>query len=186
MTETTRRFRPFETHLDEGRALALLRAALAGADDGELFLERRRSEVLVFDDRRLRTASFDASEGFGLRAVRGEATGYAHATEISEAALGRAAATARLAVREGGGVMAPPPPRDGRLSPIPDADPLSDADFAARVALLREIDDYLRGRDARVVQVSATISAGMQEVEILRPEGLRLAEARPLARLTSR
>ncbi|MGB3554751.1 MAG: DNA gyrase modulator, partial [Jannaschia sp.] len=90
-------FRPFETDLDREAALTVLRGALAGADDGELFLERRRSEVLVFDDGRVRTASFDASEGFGLRAVRGETTGYAHSTEISEAALTRAAETARLA-----------------------------------------------------------------------------------------
>ena len=35
-------FRPFETLLNEARALAMLRKAVAGADDGELFLERRR------------------------------------------------------------------------------------------------------------------------------------------------
>src|SRR5690606_20822941 len=80
------RFSPFETVLDPGRALAILREAVAGGDDGELFLERRRSEALMFDDGRLRTASYDASEGFGLRAIRGEVSGYAHATEISEAA----------------------------------------------------------------------------------------------------
>lgn len=69
MTDTS--FQPFDTHLDQDRALALLKEAVAGADDGELFLERRRSEVLVFDDGRVKTASYDASEGFGLRAVRG-------------------------------------------------------------------------------------------------------------------
>jgi TldD protein len=80
-------FRPFETHLDEAAALARLREATAGAEDGELFLERRRGESLVLDDGRIRTASYDASEGFGLRAVRGEVAGYAHSTEISEQAL---------------------------------------------------------------------------------------------------
>lgn len=84
-------FRPFETALDEAAALGVLRDALAGADDGELFLERRRSESLVLDDGRIRNASYDAAEGFGLRAVRGETVGYAHSTEISEAAqIGRA------------------------------------------------------------------------------------------------
>ena len=29
-------FRPFETHLDEATALAILREATAGAEDGEL------------------------------------------------------------------------------------------------------------------------------------------------------
>ena len=79
-------FRPFETMIDEGRALALLRETLSGAEDGEIFLERRRSEALVLDDQRIRSASYDASEGFGLRAVKGDVTGYAHSSEISEAA----------------------------------------------------------------------------------------------------
>jgi TldD protein len=182
MTDAGARFRPFETHLDEDRALWLLREAVAGADDGELFLERRRSEALVFDDGRLRNASYDASEGFGLRAVSGEAAGYAHATEVSEAALARAVATARLAVRGTGGTMAAPPPGTNRRL-YTDRDPFDDAAFGAKLEMLREIDDWLRARDPRVVQVTATLAASMQEVEILRPEGLRLAEARPLTRL---
>ena len=178
----TPRFRPFETALDPDRALGVLRAAVAGADDGELFLERRRSESLVFDDGRLRTASYDAGEGFGLRAVRGETTGYAHSTEISQAALERAAETARLAVGAGGGVLAAPPrPTNQRL--YTDHDPFDDAEFAVKVETLREIDAWLRARDKRVVQVSASLAASMQEVEILRPEGGRLAEARPMVRL---
>ena len=107
-------FRPFETQLDEGRALAILRETLSGADDGEVFLERSRSESIVLDDRRIHAASYGAAEGFGLRAVRGEIAGYAHSTEITEAALRRAADTARLAVGAGGGVMAPPPPGTNR------------------------------------------------------------------------
>ena len=84
-------FRPFDTDLDESAALRILRDATDGADDGELFLERRRSESLMFDDGRLKNASYDASEGFGLRAVRGETAGYGHSTDLSESALKRAA-----------------------------------------------------------------------------------------------
>ena len=93
---STESFRPFETALDQDSALKLLQEATAGADDGELFLERRRSEVLVLDDRRIKTASYDATEGFGLRAVRGETAGYAHSSKIDEQSLKRAVATARL------------------------------------------------------------------------------------------
>ncbi len=175
-------FRPFQTHLDEAEALATLRAAIAGADDGELFLERRRSEALVLDDGRVKTASYDASEGFGLRAVRGEVAGYAHATEISIHALRRASETARLAVGDGGGVMAPAP-RGTNVRLYTSADPMADATFAAKIDILREIDAYARALDPRVVQVSVTISAGLQEVEILRPEGLRISDIRPMARL---
>ena len=176
------RFAPFETHLDEARALARLRDALTGAEDGELFLERRRSEVITLDDRRIRTASYDASEGFGLRAVKDDVAGYAHSTEISEAAIARAAATARLVIGAGGGTMAAPPPGTNRRL-YTDADPLADAAFGTKVETLRAIDDYARGLDARVVQVTASLSASHQEVEILRPEGLRVRDVRPMARL---
>jgi TldD protein len=180
------RFRPFETTLDEGAALSALREATEGADDGELFLERRRSEMLVFDDGRLRTASYDAGEGFGLRAVAGEAAGYAHSTEMSAAALKRAAQTCRLAAREagergGGALAAPPRPTNRRL--YTDADPLEGPDFAARAAYLAELDAYARDRDPKVVQASVSLAASMQEIEILRPGGHRVADARPLVRL---
>ena len=132
MTDLHAPFRPFDTALDEAAALRILRAAVAGAEDGELFLERRRSEALVLDDSRIRTASYDASEGFGLRAVRGEVAGYAHSTHLTEAALQRAAETARLAVGDGGGVLAPPPPGTNRhlYAPI---DPMADAGFGPKV-----------------------------------------------------
>jgi len=176
------RFRPFESHLDEDRALSILRHAVAGADDGELFLERRRSEGLVFDDGRLKNASYDASEGFGLRAVRGDVSGYGHASEISEAALMRAAETARLAVGDGGGTLAKPPQGTNRRL-YGDGDPMLDATFGLKVETLREIDGFARALDPRVVQVSATIAASLQEVFILRPEGGLVSDVRPMSRL---
>ncbi len=175
-------FRPFEEHLDREAALRRLREAVAGADDGELFLERRRGEALVFDDGRLKTASYDASEGFGLRAVRGETAGYAHSTEISEPALARAVQTARLAVGEGGGTLAAPPPRTNRKL-YGDEDPLEGAAFSVKVDTLRKIDAFARSLDPRVVQVSATLSASHQEVAILRPEGDLVTDVRPMSRL---
>ncbi len=176
------RFDPFATHLDRDRAIAILRGALAGAEDGELFLERRRSEALVLDDGRLKTASYDASEGFGLRAVKGEAAGYAHSTEISESALRRASETARLAVGAGGGTLADPPSGTNRHL-YTDADPMADASFGLKVETLREIDAFTRSLDPRVIQVSATIAASLQEVFILRPEGGLVSDIRPMARL---
>ncbi|MCS6623823.1 metalloprotease TldD [Roseibacterium beibuensis] len=182
MSQVPPSFRPFETQIDENAALSILRAATDGADDGELFLERRRSEVLVFDDGRVRNASYDAGEGFGLRAVKGEVAAYAHSTEISEAALRRASETTRLAVGDGGGTMAAPPQgTNARL--YTDADPMSGAEFGVKLDTLREIDAFARDLDPRVVQVSASLAASLQEVEILRPEGHRVADVRPMVRL---
>src|SRR5580698_1815009 len=85
------------TGMDRGKVQQTVDQALAGADDGELYLEYSQSESFAFDDNRLKAASFDTSQGFGLRAVAGDATGYAHATELSEDAIARAARTVKAA-----------------------------------------------------------------------------------------
>lgn len=175
-------FDPFASLLGRDEALAILQGAVAGAEDGEIFLERSQTEALTFDDGRLRNSSAMAGQGFGLRAVRGEVTGYAHSTEISAAALRRAAETARLAVGAGGGQLADPSP----MRPValyPALDPAEGISIAARIEMLREIDAYARALDPRVVQVSVNIASALQEVAILRPEGTLATDIRPMARL---
>jgi len=180
MTDTA--FRPFDSLLDRDAALSHLQEATRGADDGELFLERRRAEALSFDDGRVKTASYDASEGFGLRAVRGEVTGYAHSSEVNEASLKRAVETARLAVGDGGGTLAAGPARTNRHL-YTDDDPIAGAAFPVKLDTLREIDAFARDLDPRVVQVTATIAASLQEVVILRPDGTEVGDIRPMTRV---
>ncbi len=175
-------FRPFETAFDKDAALSILRDATAGADDGEVFAEKRVSESLLLDDQRIKSASYNASEGFGLRAVHGEVAGYAHSTHMTMEALRRAAETARLAVGDGGGTLAVPP-RATNQRLYSDADPIAGATFSVKLDLLREIDEYLRALDPKVVQVSASMAASLQQVEILRPEGVHLRDTRPMCRL---
>ena len=168
--------------VDPERARALLGDALAGADDGELFLERSESESFVFDDGRLKTASYDSGEGFGLRVVAGETAGYAHASEISEAAIARAADAAKLARRGYSGVAAEGPrPTNAKL--YGEDDPLSDPAFADKVALLQEIDAFARARDPRIVQVMGGLHGERRVVEILRADGRLIRDVRPLVRV---
>src|SRR5919202_248119 len=168
--------------LDAARTRRLLAEALDGADDGELYLERRDSEVLLFDNGRLKEASFDTAQGFGLRAVADEAVGYAHSSEMSEAALKRAA-DAVAAVRRGyRGRFTDAPPRTNRRL-YDDESPLATPGFDVKVRLLQEIDAYLRGRDPRVVQVTASLGGSHQLVEILRPDGTLVRDVRPLVRV---
>ena len=175
-------FSPFEQNLDKSNALSTLKRVTDGADDGELYLERSRSEALVYDDQSLKQASYDASEGFGLRSVLGEVTGYAHSTEVSEAALRRAENIVALASKSGGGVLADAPIRSNQhlYDPI---NPMMDVPFAAKVDLLKEINDFARALDSRVVQVNVSLSAGCKEVTILRPNGEIYEDTRPMCNL---
>ena len=168
--------------VDPARAQAILGDALAGADDGELFVEKSESESFLFDDGRLKSASYDSTEGFGLRVVAGETAGYAHASEVSEAAIRRAADSARLAKRGYAGTSAEAP-RATNAKLYGEDDPLASPAFADKVALLQEIDAWARARDSRVVQVMASIAGERRTVEILRADGRLIRDVRPLSRI---
>jgi TldD protein len=167
--------------LGRQRAESLLADALTGADDGELFLEFRQSETLVFDDGRLRSASFDTSQGFGLRAVAGETTAYAHSSEVSEAALKRAAGTVRAVSTGHGGIAMADPPGTNRT--LYDGDsPIDAMGFAPKLALLEATDQFARQLDPRVKQVTISLAGELQAVEILRRGGFTRSDRRPLVR----
>jgi TldD protein len=171
----------FFTTLDRAAAERLTAAAASGAEDGELFLEHRESEAITLEDSRIRSASFDATRGFGLRSVMGEAAGYAHAAEITEAALARAAETVK-AVAQGHSGTLDVGPRATNTQLYSDLNPLSAMGFAAKTDLLQQVDAYARARDPRVKQVMASIFGEWQAVQILRPDGGRVADLRPLVR----
>ncbi|HEY5006442.1 MAG TPA: metalloprotease TldD [Caulobacteraceae bacterium] len=168
--------------VDARRAHDILGEALTNADDGELFVERSESESFVWDDGRLKSANYDAAEGFGLRVVAGETAGYAHAAEISEAAIRRAADSAALAKRGHAGVAAEGP-RATNTKLYGDESPLASPGFSDKVALLAEIDTYTRELDPRVRQVNVSLAGERRMIEILRADGKLVRDIRPLARI---
>jgi TldD protein len=182
MSDLSTTDRLFFDTLDRKRVEATVQDALHGADDGELYLEYCQSEGFSYDDGRLKSASFDTSQGFGLRAIAGEAVGYAHASELSEEAIQRAAATVKAVHSGHSGTVAAPPPGTNR-SLYTDANPLSLVPFEAKVKLLADIDAYARAKDPRVRQVMASLSGEWRAVRILRGDGAEVADIRPLVRL---
>ena len=170
------------TGLDLARATSLVSDALQGADDGELYLEYSQSEGLVFDNGRLKSASFDTNQGFGLRAVSGEAAGYAHSGEISESAIKRAA-DAVQAVKSGHTGTYAEAPQGTNRSLYSDESPLGAPSFADKVKLLEEIDAYARQKDDKVRQVTASLAGSYKIVEILRADGRLVRDIRPLVRV---
>lgn len=181
-TNTSLNFFFSQSELDEARTESLVSDALDGMDDGELYLESTQSESFSFDDGRLKGASFDSSQGFGLRAVTGESTGYAHSNELSEGAIKRAAQTVRAVKTGESGTMSLAPARTNKQL-YSDENPLGGIEFARKVELLEEIDAYARAADPRVRQVSASVLGSWQAVEIIRADGHRVRDVRPLVRL---
>jgi TldD protein len=155
--------------------------ALNKADDGELFIEKRLSESFSYDDGRLRAATYDESQGFGLRAVSGETAAYAHATDLSLSALKRAAETCATVTNHGKAATVEVLAGTNRKL-YPDVNPADAMGFSEKVALLEKIDALARGLDPRVKQVSASLGVDYQAVTIIRPDGRIYKDVRPLIR----
>ncbi|RIA43929.1 microcin-processing peptidase 2 [Hephaestia caeni] len=167
--------------LDPDAAIRLTGQALARADDGELYLQYRKSESFGFDDGRLKTASYDTQSGFGLRAVSGETTAFAHANELSAAAIRRAGETMAL-IDPSTQARSSAPKRTNRHL-YTDADPIDLVPFADKVNLCLAVDAAARARDRRVAQVSVSLSGSWSVVEIVRADGFVATDIRPLVRL---
>jgi TldD protein len=167
---------------DEAAIREVLAHTLSGADDGELFIEHSQSESLSFDNGRLKGGSFNTDQGFGLRAVAGEAVGYAHAGDLSLSALKRAADAVGAVTRGYSGTYAAAPQRTNKKL-YGDENPIGEPSFEAKVSLLQEVDAYLRAKDPKVRQVTASIAASWQVIDILRADGERMQDIRPMTRL---
>ena len=176
-----RRFLYRDGGLDPDSAQRLTADALARCDDGELYLQYTASEAFSFDDGRMKSADFNTLSGFGLRGVSGETTAFAHANEISDGAIRRAAETMAILDPAAGGRA--PAPRRTNAALYTDADPLSLVPFARKVALCQEIDAAARARDPRVAQVSVALAGSWSVIDIVRPDGFIAHDVRPLVRL---
>jgi TldD protein len=168
--------------LDQSKVQKSVTEALNGADDGEIFLEYKQSESLAFDDGRLKSANFDTAQGFGLRCVADEASGFSHSATLDQDAIDRACTTVKAVHNGHSGVLADGPVGTNKSLYIDD-NPINLVPFEAKVKLLEEIDAYLRGKDPRVKQATASIGASWQAVRIIRADGSQAADVRPLVRL---
>ena len=159
---------------------------LSRVDDGELYMEYVQSESLTWDDSQLKDASFNTTQGLGMRGVYDESVAYAHTYVIDENAIRRAGHTV-AEVRTGytGLVQIDVPNRTNQVL-YSDKNPLDSFAFQDKITLLQDIDRYARSLDVRVCQVNVSLIGEWKVVRIIRPGGIESADVRPLVRLSVR
>lgn len=171
-----------DSDLTSGSINSIVNDSLHKADDGELFLEYCESESFVFDDQKLKSASFDVSKGFGLRAIAGEATGYAHSSDIDAKSLKKASDTVSFITKNNNGSFNSNFTRTNKKL-YTNLNPVNSVNFENKIKTLEEIDRYARARNPLVKQVSSSLSGEWQVVRIYRPDGVFVEDIRPLVRL---
>jgi len=168
--------------LEAAALVPLVAKATHGADDGELFAENVVSESVMLDDGEIKSTSFNNAMGFGLRRVVDEFQAYVYSNDLTPQAVKKAAKELAAAAPWAGTLALPP---SGTVTPVYSAmSPLSaDYDLPKRIKLTQEIDAYIRGYDNRVRQVQVVLSAHVQDVLIVRPDGFTATDRRPMVLL---
>ena len=163
--------------IDQDTLTRVLGAATrTGADFAEVFVEDKRSTSAGLDDGRIEQVTSGRDRGAGIRVVKGDTTGFAHTADLSEAGLRAAAEAAAAAASQGGGgvrtvaLSRVAPTQVNTVEQYPDSIPK-----AAKVDLLRRIDDAARSAGASIVQVSAGYGDSRRRILVANTDGV-LAE----------
>ena len=153
-------------------------------DYADLYFQYLRSEAWSLEEGIVKSGSFNIDQGVGVRAIAGEKTAFAYSDEISLAALKDAAGATRAIARLGGRSNLPVARAGERRRLYPALDPLASLVDTEKVRLLERLERICRGRDARIVQVMATLASVYEVMLVARADGVMAADVRPLVRLS--
>ena len=175
--------------IEKDQVSSMVQEALNGSDDGELFFETTPSESFLFDDGRLKNASFDINSGFGSRLVSGDITGYANSTILSKKSI-KSSLEAIQTARSGKEILVSETDHSKiknnkkfEKNLYSKENPLNSISFDEKIELVKNIDAFLRSYDNRVQQVSVSLAGNFQSIVIFGKEGEIYTDERPLVRL---
>ncbi|MGR5064804.1 metalloprotease TldD [Photobacterium sp. DNB22_13_2] len=158
--------------------------AARNVDYADIYFQSCWHESLVLEDSIIKDGSFNIDRGVGVRAVSGEKTGFAYSDQINQLALQQSAKAARGITRSGGNgqVKAFAPVSVQEIyAPV---NPLDSFDKHQKIALLEEIDRYIRTKEPLVKEVSVSINGVYEQVLVAALDGTYAADIRPLVRLS--
>jgi TldD protein len=155
------------TMLTEGLAAALARSA----DRADLFFEHRVSTWVSLEDGEVNRAYTSVDLGVGVRAIRGDQTGYGYTEELTLDAVRRAASTA-AAVASG---PSRPAPRAFQIGALPKRYPTKVAwegvRASDRIPILMRLNERSLAADKRIKKVRASMSDQYGAILLVDSEG---------------
>lgn len=158
--------------------------AARNVDYGDIYFQSSWHESLVLEDSIIKDGSFNIDRGVGVRAVSGEKTGFAYSDQISKLSLTQSAKAARGIARSGGSgkvqAFASSP-----VKPVyAGVNPLESLERQEKIALLQQVDAYIRAKEPLVKEVSVSINGVYEQVLVAAIDGTYAADIRPLVRFS--
>ena len=152
-------------------------------DYADLYFQSSVHESWVLEDGLVKDGSFNIERGVGVRAISGEKTGFAYADAISTAALQQAASAARGIAAQGQQGQVKAFSKTGNSMIYLPCEPLQSLTNTEKVAMLHQIEAFIRSLDSRAEQVMVSLSGVYEEVLVAASDGTYAADIRPLVRL---
>lgn len=153
-------------------------------DSGDLYFQSVKHESFQLEDGIVKEGSFNLDQGVGVRAISGDKTGFAYSDDIILPALEQAATAARCIANQGKEKGLQAWRRTHPLTPLYTAEnPLDGLPTEDKIALLRQLDQYVRQLDPRVNQVIISLTGMFETILVVGSDGTMSADVRPLVRL---
>jgi len=158
---------------------------LAGnqVDYADLYFQSTYTESWALEEGIIKGGSFDIDRGVGVRAISGEKTGFAYADDIIMPALEQAAHAARSIAKQGGEHPVQAWHKSAAHHLYQPLNPLHSLSEDDKVSLLQRVDQYIRKKDPRIVQVSVSLAGEYETVLVMASDGHMGADIRPLVRM---
>ncbi|WP_394211680.1 metalloprotease TldD [Enterovibrio calviensis] len=158
--------------------------AARNIDYGDVYFQSCWHESLVLEDSIIKDGSFNIDRGVGVRAISGEKTGFAYSDQINADALMQSATAARGIADKGGKLKVSAFANRAYPMIYQAIDPLQSMSKQDKIALLKEVDVYIRAKEPLIQEVSVSISGVYEQVLIAATDGTYAADTRPLVRLS--
>ncbi|MCK9534198.1 MAG: metalloprotease TldD [Pseudomonas sp.] len=153
-----------------------------GIDAADLYFQNSISEAWVLEEGIVKEGSFSLDQGVGVRALAGEKTGFSYSNALTLPALLQAAQASRSIAQAGRSVQ-PVAIQAVTHTPLYSADnPLEVISREDKVALLKKIDLATRALDARICQVTVSLTGSWEQILVATLDGRLAADVRPLVR----
>ena len=163
-------------------------ALRTGADFAEIYAEDKRNTSVSLDDGRIEQVTSGRDRGAGIRVIKGDTTGFAHSSDLSERGLAEAAQAAAAAASVGDGGTRTVALRPSTPTPVNTIDQYPESvPKATKVAMVQRLDDAARSAGSEIVQVSAGYGDSRKRVLIANSDGVYVTDdvVRVLARISA-
>ena len=155
---------------DEKKVKTSLDNLFSCYDDGELFVEEVFSENILFDDNKIKNASYDQDKGFGLRTVVDDTINFCHNTELSEEAINASLNSIKKSKKSIKSINNSATIKSNS-SLYTSENPLNGITLSEKIDFLNKINNYARKIDINVKEVSISLNGNHQNIEVTTKDG---------------